>query len=255
MKIEPSCEQHGSIQGPAPLDESWGIYLPADLVNLLRQLEPETQLGFSLATPKHWTEVVRRKKSYRESTRQFAPLPTRIYATLINNLSAELDDIQLHKDRLLAALREAFKVHQQRSTVQAKHGIALGTTLTEKYQLAGFLERLGLASNRVQSLGSVIAEIFSICKFQIHVFSGMRDSEAGHLPFHCMVLEKGIHGRRHHFIAGMTTKFNGGRPVRTKWVTTELDGFRAIKLAQEFAAVIYELLGVTPSDANSLRDN
>jgi len=103
-------------------------------------------------------------------------------------------------------------------------------------------------------MASAIGEIFLMCKLQIHVFSGMRNSEARHLPYHCMSPERGLHGRKHCLIAGATTKFNNGRRLRTKWVTTERDGFRAIRLAQEFAAAIYEDRGVMPSKADDLKD-
>lgn len=221
-------------------------------LTFLRQLDPETQLGFTLATPTRWKDVERRAKQYRDNVRQYAPLPTRIYAALINNLSAELDDIEAHKTRLLAALREAITVHRQ--TKATAHGFRMGTALIEKHDLAAYLERRGYSSNQVRSLGSAVSEIFQVCKLQIHVFSGMRDAEARHLSYHCMTPEEGFHGRKHCLIAGATTKFNKGRRLRTKWVTTERDGFRAIRMAQDFAAVFYDVLGVTPSEADDLKD-
>lgn len=224
-------------------------------ITFLRQLDSETQLGFTLATPTRWKEVERRAKEYRNNVRQFAPLPTRIYAALINNLSVELDDIEAHKTRLLAALQEAANVYRQAKVAETEHGVRIGAALIEKHELSAYLERRGYASNQVRSLGSAFREIFLVCKLQIHVFSGMRDDEARHLPYHCMVPEESLHGRKHCLIAGTTTKFNKGRRLRTKWVTTELDGFRAIRLAQDFAAIFYEVFGVTPSEADDLKDD
>lgn len=226
-------------------------------INFLRQLVPETQLGFSLATSKRWKIIKRRKNEHRGKMRQVAPLPTRIYAALINNLSAELDDFEAHKDRLLAALREAFTVYRQAKASQnTEHGVRICSPLIDKYDLTAFLERRGYNSKKpLRSLAAAVGEVFRVCKLQIHVFSGMRDDEARHLPYHCMVSEKGLHGRTHCLIAGATTKFNKGRRLRTKWVTTERDGFRAIRLAQDFAAVIYHALGVTPSEADDLKDD
>lgn len=242
--------------------DAFGASLPnqtmADWITwltFLRQLDPQTQLGFTLATPMHWKDVERRAKEYRDNVRQFAPLPTRIYGKLINNLSAELDDIEAHKNRLLAALQEAATLHRQAKATETLHGIRMGRSLIEKHNLAAYLERRGYSSNQMRSLGSAIREIFQVCKLQIHVFSGMRDAEARHLPYHCMALEKGFHGRKHYLIAGSTTKFNKGRRQRTKWVTTERDGFRAIQLAQDFAVALYDVFGVTPSDVDDLKDN
>ena len=222
-------------------------------LTFLGQIEPETQLGFTLATPKQWKDLERRVKEFHNDFRQHAPLPTRIYAALINNLAAELDDIEAHKPRLLAALREAIVEHRQAKAAQNR--ICIGPALVEKHGLAAYLGRRGFTGPRpLMDMASAIGEIFLMCKLQIHVFSGMRNSEARHLPYHCMSPERGLHGRKHCLIAGATTKFNNGRRLRTKWVTTERDGFRAIRLAQEFAAAIYEDRGVMPSKADDLKD-
>lgn len=256
-----SCSVRDLLTQTALLD-AFGASLPnqvmADWITwltFLRQLDPQSQLGFTLATPKRWKDVERRAKEYRDNVRQFAPLPTRIYAALINKLSAELDDIEAHKPQLLEALREAAALHRQTKAIETAHGLRMGRALIEKHNLAVYLERRGYSSNQVRSLASALREIFQVCKIQIHVFSGTRDAEARHLPYHCMASERRSHGRKHCLIAGATTKFNKGRRLRTRWVTTELDGFRAIRVAQEFASVLYDLLGVIPSEAEDLKDN
>lgn len=256
-----SCTVHDVLTQTTLLD-ACGSSLPIQAVGtwmtwlaFLGQLDPGI-LGFTLATPKHWKELERRAKRYRDKSRQHAPLPTRIYAALINNLSAELDYIETHKPRLLAALREGIMAHRMAKATETEHGIRIGRGLIAKYKLAAYLKRCGCSERHgLRSLSRAVGEIFQVCKLQIHVFSGMRDSEARHLPYHCTMVEKGLHGRKHFLINGTTTKFNNGRHLRTKWVTTERDGFRAIRLAQEFAAVIYHALGIEPSKADNLKDN
>ena len=227
------------------------------LVTFLRQLDPETQLSFSIAPANRWKDIQRRAKEYDTTCRQFAPLPTRIYAALINNLSAELDFIEENKSRLLAALREAIEEYRQAKAIQTTRDISFRTNLIEKHDLGTYFERRGYNGKKfsLRRLASTVGEIFQLCKLQIHVFSGMRDSEARHLPYHCTAIENGPHGRKHHLIVGSTTKLNKGRRLRTKWVTTEREGFRAIRLAQDFANVIYGVLGVTPNEAEDLRDD
>ena len=222
-------------------------------ISFLRNLNPETQLGFTLATPKRWMDVLRRSKEYRKNLRQVAPLPTRIYASLINNLLTELDDIEAHKSRLLAALHEAITVHAQASMTSRR--IPIGPKLVEKHNLGAYLKKRGFNRNSLRSLAGAISDIFLVCKLQIHVYSGMRDKEANNLPYHCMIYENSSHGRKHSLITGCTTKFNKGRRLRTKWVTTELDGFRAIRLAQEFSTVIYNFLDIKPSEADDFKDD
>ncbi|MDK9704612.1 MAG: hypothetical protein OEL20_15870 [Sulfuritalea sp.] len=259
-----SCTVRDVLTQTALLD-ACGASLPNQSLQIwitwiafLRQLNPETQLGFTLAIPKRKKDLELRAKEYRDNLRQHAPLPTRIYAALINNLSAELDDIEAHKPQLLAVLREAVTAYRQAKAAETAHGISTGGRgLIEKHDLAAYLERRGYNSESypLRTLARAVGEIFHLCKLQIHVFSGMRDAEARHLPYHCMVPEEGFHGRKHCLIAGATTKFNKGRRLRTKWVTTERDGFRAIRLAKDFAAAFYDVLGVTPSEADDLKDD
>ena len=236
---------------PEPLVATWMAW-----INLLRKLDPATQLGFTLATPKKWKELGRIVKSRRHKWRQYAPLPTRIYGGLINNLSAEFDDIEAHAPRLLSALREALVEHAQAKATQTPHHVNVGPALIEKHGLEDYLTRrgFGLRTRALSTLSGAITEIFLVCKLQIHVFSGMRHEEARTLPYHCMVTKNGRHGRTHSLISGVTTKFNKGRRLRTHWVTTNSEGFRAIRLAQRFAAVIYESVGIVPNKTDAHKD-
>jgi hypothetical protein len=220
----------------------------------LRQLDPATQLGFTPATPGQWKELERRRSDQRNNSRQYAPLPTRIYGGLINNLTAELDDIEANAHRLLAALRDAFAEYWQ-AKKRGRYG-SVGPELIEKYGLMDYLARRGFNTNQraLFSLSGAVTEVFLVCKLQIHVFSGMRHDEARTLPYHCMVTKKGRNGRSHSLIAGITTKFNKGRRLRTHWVTTDQEGFRAIRLSQQFASVVYESFGITPSKADAHKD-
>jgi hypothetical protein len=258
---ERSCTVQ-NVLSQSPLLDACGESLPnhalgvwIEWITFLRNLNRETQLGFTLATPKRWMDVLRRDKEYRDNLRQVAPLPTRIYASLINNLSTELDDIEAHKSRLLAALRDAINAHAQIRMTKTGSRITIGPDLIEKYDLSAYLEKRGLGRNSLRSLAGAITEIFRVCKLQIHVFSGMRDNEANSLPYYCSIYDNGSHGRKHCLIAGYTTKFNKGRRLRTKWVTTELDGFRAIRQAQEFSAAIYNFLDIKPSEIDDLKDD
>lgn len=235
---------------PDHLIESWIHWF-----NLLSQLDPETQLGITVAIPIRRKDLAQRAKALRNRRRQYAPLPTRIYADLINNLSAELDDIEAHKPRILAAMREAITMYRKAEAAN-KSRSSIGHSIIKKYELAAYLERLGYSKfTRVKTLMGAFGAVFRVCQLQIHLFSGMRRAEATHLPYHCMANEKGLHGRTHCLIVGTTTKLNHGRRLRTKWITTERDGFRAIRLAQEFAEVIYDAIGITPSKADDLKDN
>lgn len=243
--------------------DAFGTSLPNSYVTpwliwlaFLRKLDPETQLGFILATPTRRKELESRAKEYRNNARQHAPLPTRVYAGLINNLSIELNDIEAHTPQLLAALRDGLRLHAQAKAAQGGQEISIGRALIEKYGLVDYIARRGFNIDRgLRSLNGVVTEVFQVCKLQIHVFSGMRSEEARTLPYHCMVTTKGGHGRTHSLIAGVTTKLNKGRRLRTHWVTTDREGFRVIRLAQKYADVIYEYLGATPRKSDNRKDD
>lgn len=225
------------------------------LLNFLRKLDHKKQLGFIVAKTSNWKNLERRANEYRSRRRQHAPLPTRIYATLINNVAKELDEIETHKSRLLAAIREACSLYETNGVIKKGNGLNIGLRLIKKHNLSTFFKNRGSCEGRMASLTGIISDIYLLCKMQIHIFSGMRDAEALNLPYHCMVNEKSLHGRKHCLIIGSTTKFNNGRRLRTKWVTTEYDGFRAIRIAQEFSTVIYEFLGVSPSEQEDSKDD
>jgi len=257
-----SCAVHDVLTETSLLD-AFGARLPNYLVsiwmawiNFLGQLDPETQLGFTLATPKKWKDLERRTRDRRNNIRQHAPLPTRIYGGLINNLSAELDDITAHAPRLLAALRDALSEYAQAKTIQRHHELSIGPALIEKHCLGDYLIRRGFSTKKraLNTLSAAVTEIFRVCKLMIHVYSGMRSDEARTLPYHCMVTRKSRHGRTHSLIVGTTTKFNKGRRLRTHWVTTDREGFRAVRMAQQFASVVYESVGIAPSKSEDLKD-
>lgn len=256
-----SCTIH-DVLTETPLLDACSASMPASLVknwipwiNFLRQLDPTTQLGFTLAVPRRWKDLERRSRDERNKWRQHAPLPTKIYGGLINNLSVELEDIETHAPRLLAALRDALAEYAHATTMQKGYNLNVGPGLIEKHGLSDYLVRRGFNKKlALQSLSGAITELFRICRLQIHVFSGMRHDEARTLPYHCMVTKKNRHARTHSLIAGITTKFNKGRRLRTHWVTTDHEGFRAIRLAQQFSSVVYQSLGIVPSKADAHKD-
>lgn len=229
-------------------------------LNFLQGRVTPAQLGFELAVPKKWAELKKRANDYQKAQLQTAPLPTRIYLGLINALSSELDDIELHRDRLLAALQDGLVLHREHTAKEAEEAKGwerkpgFGPALILKHGLAEFLTRKGFAAD-ITGLNSAVTNIQRVCKLQVHTFSGMRDEEAEHLPYHCMETGKAGHGRSHCLFVGATTKLVGARLKRTRWVTTEAQGFRAVRLAQSFAAVIYKFRGVRPSAAEKAKDD
>lgn len=233
---------------------NYAAYRTAGWINFLRELSLSGDLDFRLAEPKGWKAFLKRAKENARNKRQHAPLPTRIYSELIKALSDELDDVEEHEDRLIAALSAAVGRHCISKKTSPDKPVRIGPSLISEFGIGDYLTKRGFAHN-LDGLNAAVMDIFSTCKLQIHTFSGMRDEEARHLPYYCMEMIKGRHGKRHAMIHGVTTKLNGSRRHATKWVTTEADGFRAVRLAQKFASVIYSSCEMTPSDLDEKRDD
>lgn len=223
-------------------------------LNFLDRLDSDSMLGFHVAKSSRRSQLKERASRYRDSYKQHAPLPTRIYSGLISSLATELDDIEAHRDGLLNLLRDAIHAHREvRRISPDARTIGIGADLFSKHGVEQFFKKRNYRCY-TDGLSGVIGEIFQVCILQILTFSGMRQSEARTLPFECMEVES-RNGRRHALFVGATTKFNGGRRMRTKWVTTDGDGFRAARLAREFSAAIYESMGVSPSGKETSKDS
>lgn len=208
-------------------------------------------LGFQPARPQRWKDLQSRSQSIRDSLQQTPPLPSRVYGSVIVALVEEIESIEIHMEQLISLLRASIAEYG-RSRKEADG--FLGPVLISRYGLGEYFFRRKIRPS-LQGISSVVGEIFRICKLQIHVFSGMRDAEAQYLPFHCMTNVPRDHGRAHALIEGLTTKLEGGRRRRAKWVTTEEEGFRAIRIAQKFASVLYGCIGISPSYDERARDD
>jgi hypothetical protein len=212
-------------------------------LSFLHEKASHEALGFRPARPQRWKDLQSRAQSIRDSLKQTPPLPSRVYASVIVALAEEIESIESHMEQLISLLRASIAEHG-RSRKEADG--FLGPVLISRYGLEEYFAHRDITPS-LHGISSVVGEIFRICKLQIHVFSGMRDTEAQYLPFHCMTSVPQHHGRAHALIEGLTTKLEGGRRRRAKWVTTEEEGFRAIRIAQKFASVLYGCIGISPS--------
>lgn len=216
------------------------------------------QLGFDIVGDKLLRVVRTRGRQYRTTLKQHAPLPTRIYTRIINQLLKELTEWEPVAEDMLAVLqacgedpRMGRTIDQQCETAK-KLGISHVFHPTFK-QLApqSCLDYFSAKERRanVKSLSVLITEIQLAAKLTIQTFTGMRDDEALSLPYHC--LETTVaNGKTHYIILGRTTKLNNGRVKRTRWVTNQ-DGHRAIRLVQKIADAIYAVFGVVVRKATT----
>lgn len=163
------------------------------LLKLLLSLDP-VDLGFIVARPRKFQELQKRASAYRAKSKQTAPLPARIYSKTISSLTAELDAIEANADRLEHLLRTAISRHRSSKTENPEKGFTFGPKIVAESGCVDYFEKRGHQIN-LFGLSGALSNIQVICKLVIHVFSGMRAEEALFLPYHCLEIEKGRHGR------------------------------------------------------------
>ncbi len=200
---------------------------------------------------------------YNAKIRQFPPIPTRIYSSIITCLSFELKAWETVEKRYLALLAECLndpllgknKTHQV--TLGTKRGISRTPgeyepdfkTMLSRYELTDYFEKADLAPS-VHGLALGLSSVMNVAKLSIITFTGMRNAEARDLPYKCLEEEIAAGGVVHRLICGRTTKL---QKVRTRWVTSE-EGHRAVRIIQRIATVIYQYLGENPSKSKEADD-
>lgn len=229
----------------------WAIETMGSLLPLLVSLGKE-QLGFDIVGDKQLKAIRSLGQKYRTSLKQHAPIPTRIYSQIIAQLLKELAEWEEVSDDVLSVLQSCGSDPRMGRCVEGQAAISkrkgLGKTLLPTFsQLASTkcLNYFDINSREptVKNLSALISEIQTTIKLTIQTFTGMRDDEALSLPYHC-IEETVANGKTHYIVLGRTTKLNNGKAKRTRWVTNQ-DGYRAIKLAQQIADVIFGAFGIT----------
>lgn len=196
-----------------------------------------------------------KEKIYNKNAnyKQTAPIPTRIYSEIIFNINREINDFLNVSDKIFDLLSKCLaspyygrsdsfikKYNTKNPNNKVKKQLTFLEILSE-HGLEEYFKKNQILMN-IPGLGSLISNIQFLIKLQIHVFTGMRDSEVDNLPYDC--LEKTVaNGISHYLINGYTTKFNNGLRKEVRWVTSK-EGYDAIKNAQKIADLIYSYLEV-----------
>lgn len=228
----------------------WLIETLSSLLRLLVLVNTgESRLNVSVVGNETLKLLYRNNQQYRDTLKQHAPIPTRIYSNIISNLLEYLDSWEKVADEHIDLVLEYYHSrviragrHRYPSNLKAKASKAL---------IALIATQTGVFT--VKQIGAALTHVQKVSKLIIQVFTGMRDEEAHSLPFNC--IEKiTSNGQVHYVIVGRTTKLNHGKVQRTKWVTN-YEGARAVQAAQKVAAAVYLSQGITSKDMLELSDN
>jgi len=226
----------------------------ARLLSLLLKLGTE-QTGIVVPGMDTLITVRNKFQQSKMNSKQHPPIPTRIYSIIISRLTIELDEFERVIDKYLALVQAcaADQYFGRSKTNQynkaKKNGLdgfeirMNASQVIQEYGLDDFLKSKGYSLD-VVGLASYISEIQMVTKLLLQIYSGMRDEEAGSIPYHCLDM-KVENGKTHYIVLGRTTKLTKGRIKRTRWVTSR-EGHRAIIVAQRIAHTIYEAIGVKP---------
>lgn len=196
------------------------------------------EIHFEVAPLKDWDSFLRKELVYYQSSKQHAPLPTRIYSELIRNIDDEINFIDTHLPTAILELETLLELW--------KNGLYKAKDRLMNYPaLSNLIERYEKQKN-LKGISAVFKCIHIICKLQIQLFTGMRSKEVMFLPFYC-TKTAGSNGRYYALLTGDTTKLNKGKRLRAQWVTTAETGHRAVKVLQSVSRFIYKSMNVVPS--------
>lgn len=225
------------------------------VLTFLRSLGPE-QVGFEVAGKSAVAALKALYKKWIDNSKQYPPIPTRIYSMILSVLSDEIDAMEQIADRLLRFYMDCRRDPLLGRDITRQRVVCKRRKLTNeppRPTMAALLPEYGLheffaardVAPTLQGLSSLLREVMLTASIQIQAFTGMRHNEVIALPFNCIeTIER--NGRPHYIIRGRVTKLTKGLVKQTQWVTGEA-GRRAVLLAQRIAEAIYLASGVSPS--------
>lgn len=159
-------------------------------------------------------------KAHTDDPQQTKLIPSRIFAALIAALNSELDTFIAHGDALFAFFQRRkessrFGIYKSKAN-NYKDGVAWSDAVSQ-FGLRSLFEKQSIADWR--SLRGYLGEIQCAAKYWIHLFSGMRDNEARHLPANTYQTI-GVAGADIAILRGYTSKIAGQNQTETFWITT-----------------------------------
>lgn len=219
----------------------------------IQSRHPELGLKFSsglLNITLHYLELI--PKGYKQTP----IIPTRVYAETISKLQIFIDDVLVHAP----AIHEFFS-HRYRtdssygfSKITSKQrGIFHNKSVTfdealKTHGLRDFCVRHKVIDNK--NLYALLSDAQTACKWFIHIFTGMRDTECRTLPLDSLKSIKTPQGVAYVF-EGYTSKLTGDGQQPTYWITSE-EAEPAFKCAQALAHLIYVKNGLNPTNYDIL---
>lgn len=170
---------------------------------------------------------------YRNSLNQHSPIPTRIYSQILLNFNNYLQNWKEISGEVMNIVKSCYELKEKLNGKRPDYDPIL---VKASSQLRNYvLSNTGKFT--IKEISSLLTDTQAICKLVIQSFTGMRDTEAQTLPYHC-IKKITSNSEVHYFICGITSKLNNGKPKLTEWVTNR-DGIIAVDIARNIADIIY----------------
>ncbi len=193
------------------------------------------------------THIAKKYSSrYKE---QYAPLPSRLYLSLINQVVDYLNTYNIICDDLYDNVgycvnnfgygleKGTQKNYRKKHNVNKWKPYSPSLIKLLKPETVNFLRKYDYST--YQDLGKIFRTLQANSKILIHAFSGMRDEEVNTLTFDCFA-KKRHNNKELYLISGYTTKFNGGIPKEVTWITASITSL-AIEALKKYALFTYKL--------------
>lgn len=218
----------------------------------------QNKFGFSPVNIKLIKAIQSSAGKYRDTLNQHPPIPTRIYSSIIAQMSNILTEWGEVADDMLriAQICKKDRLIGRTLSHQARTAKDLGVAFEGKPTFDELLPALCLKylsergiKESIRGLFHALLEIQLTAKLIVQTFTGMRDEEALSLPFNCIEVSVN-NGLEHYIIVGTTTKLNNGRSKPARWVTNS-EGIKAIQSAQKIAKAIYSVFDIDDESLKS----
>ncbi len=178
-------------------------------------------------------------KSQREDPKQTKLIPSRIYANLIASLETELKSFNVIGDALIEFCQrrkdDPYFALPPRDASNYKRAVKWDDAVSQVGLTPSFK---ALSISNWQDLYGHLGQIQTAAKYWIHLFSGMRDNEARHLPANTLMTISSA-GVDITILRGYTSKFAGTNQTETFWITTPIieKGITAARYVGKIAAL------------------
>lgn len=221
----------------------------SSVLSHLLKIDPKLSGYKIISTAKY--DIVRPKLHSLKDDEQHPVIPTRILSNLIQDIDNHTCELYDLADPFFAFLAEVVRCEQFARSVSMQQKLGYGKAqfkplfreAAEEYGLWEFFLKNKISN--LPQLSSYMTRIQHGCRLMVHIYSGMRSSEA--LSLKVGALKAVVNGNQKTYVLrGDTSKFIGQKK-KVSWVTSS-EVTKAYEIAERFAIVVSKHLDIPLCD-------